>query len=129
MNIKIDIDVDKITERKAGSDARHFLCSTFIRYMDKYIPKKSHQLASNIDVENDGREIVLNAPYAHYIREGELLTDEKGRTYVGKGEKKGVHTGKPLTFHNGGVARFDEVAKQNHMDDITESLKAYIRGR
>ena len=131
MEIDIDLDIDGLSEKLLGSGTRNFLCTTLLRYFDKYIPKGTgtHNLAGSGHVEDDGRVLVYNTPYAHYQHEGIVLTDENGRTWVGRGEKKPVKTNRKLEHPNGGYSRWDEVAMSNHKEDVVREIAEYIRSK
>lgn len=59
--------------------------------------------------------IETNTPYAHYQYIGLVRTDEAGRTFVGKYEKKPVLTQTPLHYSKPEATDYwFETAKRNH---------------
>lgn len=127
MKISVNINSFSLSEKIAGSDTRNFLCGELVRYMDKFVPKgDTGQLASNVTIENDGREIVYHAPYAHYQHEGKVLTDELGRTWVSRGESKPIDSGRALK-HSNGVSKWDDAALSTYKDAVVRSVGQYIK--
>ena len=46
-----------------------FFTNTCVRHMDKYIPKDTGMLRTNVDIQSDS--ITYQSPYAHYQYKGE----------------------------------------------------------
>ena len=75
--------------------------------------------------------ITYPGPYAHYMYYGVLYTDELGRVFVGKGEKKPVNTGIPLNYKKdvnplAGSFPFERM-KADHLEDILEEARRVAR--
>lgn len=81
------------------------------------IPIQQGQLRSQVRYPDGvyGDWIEWYAPYAHYQYEGEVLTDEMGRTYVEAGVTKPVHTGRKLNYSEPQACDhwFDRAKEQN----------------
>lgn len=56
------------------------------------------------------------APYSHFQYAGFVRTDENGRVFVGKDEKKPILTNRPLHYgRSGTTSEWFEVAKKNNL--------------
>lgn len=104
-----------------------------IRYMEPYWAYDSGTLVRSVYTATDiGSGIITYpGPYAHYMYYGVLYTDEMGRVFVGKGEKKPVNTGIPLNYKkdahsNAGAFPFAYM-KADHMEDILEEARRVAR--
>lgn len=116
-NVDINIDTKRIdrnlkkAQQKLGEDV--------LRDTTPYVPKGgTGLLRASGRVENGGKEVVWNEPYSHFQYVGHVLTDENGRVWVGKDEKKPVDTGRLLKYQEPGAEReFFEAAKRDHKDE------------
>lgn len=115
-----------------GGRTQKVIDSSFMGYMDKYMPMDSGQMITNMynSTRVGSGEININTPYAHYQHEGELYVDPKynigafhdpvsGR-YWSRPNIKKVPSGKKLNYH-GGASRGDHFVERmlaDHFDDI-----------
>lgn len=80
-----DIQKQQIIDKYGldGGRTQKVIDSTFMNYMDKYMPMDSNQMITNMynSTKVGAGEININVPYAHYQHEGELYVDAK----TGKG--------------------------------------------
>lgn len=115
-----------------GGRTQKVIDSTFIGYLDKYMPKDSNQMivSMNNSTKVGSGEININTPYAHYQHEGVKYVDPKykigafhdpisGRYWSRAGIKK-VHSSKRLTYHSGALrgSHFIERMLADHFNDI-----------
>lgn len=65
------------------------------------------------------------APYSNFQYVGFVRTDENGRVFVGKDEKKPIlHKDRPLTYHEPGTtSEWFEVAKKNNLKKWEKLVK------
>lgn len=115
-----------------GGRTQKVIDSTFMGYLDKYMPMDEGQMITNMynSTKVGAGEININVPYAHYQHEGELYVDPKtgkgafhdpvnGRYWSRPGIKK-VPGGKKLNYH-GGANRGDHFVERmlaDHFEDI-----------
>lgn len=104
-----------------------------IRYMEPYWAYDSGTLVRGVYTATDigSGTITYPGPYAHYMYYGVLYTDELGRVFVNKGEKKPVNTGIPLEYkksvhQEAGSFPFVRM-KADHMEDILEEARRVAR--
>lgn len=64
-----------------GGRTQKVIDSSFMGYVDKYMPMDSGQMITNMynSTKPGTGEININVPYAHYQYEGELYVDPKTR--------------------------------------------------
>lgn len=115
-----------------GGRTQKVIDSSFMGYMDKYMPADSNQMITAMynSTKVGSGEININTPYAHYQHEGELYVDpktgkgafhdsESGRFWSRPNIKK-VPSGKKLNYH-GGALRGDHFVERmlaDHFEDI-----------
>ena len=118
-----------------GGRTQKVIDSSFMRYMDKYMPMDSGQMITNMynSTKVGSGEININTPYAHYQHEGELYVDPKykigafhdpvnGR-YWSRPNIKKVPSGKKLNYH-GGALRGDHFVERMLADHFNDILNA-----
>ena len=96
-----------------------------------HVPIQQGQLRSQVRYPEglSGEIIEWYAPYAHYQYSGEVLTDEKGRTYVEAGTPKTVHTGRALNYHEPDTGdHWFEKAKQENGKKWIDTVKRIAGG-
>lgn len=126
-NVDIDIDTKRIdtnfknAQRKLGEDV--------LKDTTPYVPKGgTGYLRGSGHVADEGREVIWDAPYSHFQYVGFVRTDENGRTWVGKNERKPILTAKPLQYQEPGAEReFFEAAKRDHKDEWIADVKKEMR--
>lgn len=109
--------------------------SSFMGYMDKYMPMDSGQMITSMynSTKVGSGVINVNSPYAHYQHEGELYVDPKynigafhdpisGR-YWSRPNIKKVASGKKLNYH-GGALRGDHFVERMLADHFNDILNA-----
>ena len=106
-----------------------------IRYMEPYWAADRGLLKQSAETATDiGSGIITYpGPYAHYMYYGVLYTDELGRVFVEKGEKKPVNTGIPLNYKKSvnpeaGAYPFERM-KNDHLQDILEEARKVARDK
>lgn len=118
-----------------GGRTQKVIDSSFMGYMDKYMPMDSGQMITSMynSTKVGSGEININSPYAHYQYEGELYVDPKynkgafhdpisGR-YWSRPNIKKVPSGKKLNYHGGSLRgdHFIERMLADHFNDILNS--------
>ena len=82
---------------ESGGAVQSALDNAVVRFSEPYCPWDSGTLAQTTRGIGTG-EIVYIQEYAQYMYYGMLKTDERGRAYVGFGEKKPITTNIPLNY-------------------------------
>ena len=97
---------------------------------DMVIPASPGRYLEDSFVSNvDEAWVAWNTPYSKYQYYGHVMTDEAGRTWVGRGETKPIiHNDWPLQYDhsqnpNAGPYWFERM-KANHMQDIIDRAMA-----
>ncbi len=117
-NVGIKIDTKRIDRNI--KEAQRRLNEDVLRDSTPYVPKggTGYLRGSGYIPSVYGGEVVWGADYAHFQYVGHVLTDENGRVWVGKNEKKPVDTGQLLQYQEPGAEReFFEAAKRDHFDE------------
>ena len=128
-NIKIDIDLTKFKKKlsKVQSDLIYQIKSD----TENYVPFNQGVLSNSVRPENNNTELVYDTPYARYLYMGKVVTDEKGRTWVGKGEKKPIVTNKDLTYskegHSKSGAKWYERSKEDNLEKWIDTIKKGLK--
>lgn len=115
-----------------GGRTQKVIDSSFMGYMDKYMPADSYLMINNMysSTKVGSGEININVPYAHYQNEGEKYIDPKykigafhnsisGRFWSRSGIKK-MPSGEKLNYHGGALRgdHFIERMLADHYKDI-----------
>ncbi len=125
--VDIKLSTDRIDENI--KEAQKSLNMQIVGDCEQYTPIQQGALRGSVHYPEGiyGGEIAWgdhNAPYAHYIYSGFLRTDETGRVFVGKNEKKSVLTDTPLKYHHPGTgSMWFETAKKSHGKDWIDLAK------
>lgn len=117
-NVDIHIDTKRID--KNLKNAQKKLNEDVLKDTTPYVPKggTGYLRGSGHIPDPYGGEVVWDANYSHFQYVGFVRTDENGRVFVGKGEKKPVLTNTPLQYQEPGAEReFFEAAKRDHKEE------------
>ena len=95
---ELEFDLDLRDLDKRLDTAQETLINQIKEDTEKYVPAKSLDLTNSAHPENYNQELVYNRPYARFQYGGKVMTDERGRTWVGKGEKKPIVTNQDLVY-------------------------------
>ena len=123
-NVEINLNTDRIEGNLR--EAQKALNMQVAADCEPYIPFQQGALRGSQRYPDGlyGGSIEWDSPYAHYMYEGFVRTDENGRTYVGRGEKKPVLTDRPLIYHQPGTgSQWFETAKEQHHEEWVELVK------
>lgn len=109
-----------------GGDTQRFFTHTCRIHMDKYVPSRDGDLATNIEEGID--YIRYNSPYAHYQYKGILYVDpETGSPFARKGATK-VPTNRPLIYHTAGTGSYwDKRMVSAEMNVVVQEVQDHIR--
>lgn len=123
VNIKIDtkrIDRNIREAQKALNIAIRDDCEPLIPHLNGGL-RESFRFG-NGDVHSGFVE--WTAPYSHFQYAGFVRTDENGRVFVGKHEKKPILTNRPLNYgQSGTTSEWFEVAKKNNLEKWEKIVK------
>lgn len=110
-------------------EAQMLLNEQIVDDCERFIPKQQGWLRDSVRYPEGpaGGVIEWNSPYAHYQYIGKVRTDENGRVFVGKGEKKPVLTERELEYHEPGTtSHWFEKAKAEHEGDWIKLVEETI---
>ena len=112
--------------------AQLYVGTECVRCMKRFTPFLNGPLEHSATVTNGGAEIRQSVPYARYQYYGKVMTDEKGRTYVGRGETKNVVTNRPLVYnkheHAEAGSLWFERMKAKYKDQILAGAQRIANG-
>lgn len=111
-----------------------FFTQTCYNHMDKYVPRDTGDLASNVMLNTES--IVYISPYAHYMYEGKVMGPNipiftKGINkpvgfYSPKGQPK-HYTGADIQYHKAGTGdHWDERMKSAEMEQVVKEVQDFI---
>lgn len=134
-NVHIKLSTDRLDNNI--KEAQKELNMKIVGDCDPYIPIQQGALRGSAQYPEEvyGGEItwggkvkagdkINTVPYAYYIYNGFLRTDETGRVFVGEKEKKPVLTKTPLKYHHPGTgSMWFETAKKSHGKDWIDLVK------
>lgn len=111
-----------------------FFTQTCYNHMDKYVPRDTGDLASNVELATDS--ITYKSPYAHYMYEGRVMgpnipikmkgVAEPVGWFSPKGKPK-HYTGAKLTYHTAGTGpQWDKRMKSAEMRQIVKEVQAFF---
>ena len=122
MNIKIDINVDKILSERGLNNGKvqKYLASEVVRLSDKYVPFQQGALKNQRTIASDGSQIVYTQPYAHYQYYGQVMGGRAPKHY----------TGDSLTYNGAPMrgARWTERMMADKRDEIVKNVEKYVGG-
>ena len=141
MKISVDIDVEKILEKRSGGteSAAMVLATSFERVMQPYVPKSDGanvHLIQQVQIIPKGKEkaeIVYPGPYAHYVYVGEVYGPnfevEPGVWRSHKGKKK-TKTDRKINYTGAPMrgAEWDKRAWQARSKEVLEALAKRMGG-
>lgn len=88
-------------------------------------------MTSSAHPENYNQELVWSGPYARFQYGGKVMTDEKGRTRVRKGEKKPIVTNRNLVYtksvHPQAQSHWYAEAEKRHKNEWIKKVKDVVR--
>lgn len=116
----VDIKIDTSRIDKNLEEAQKLLNMQIVADCEPLIPFQQGELRRSVNYPNGicGGEIEWNSPYAHFQYAGYVRTDENGRVFVGKYEKKPVLTDRPLYYSQPETTKeWFEEAKKKHKDE------------
>lgn len=126
--IKAKIGVDP------NGPAQAFFTQTCYNHMNKYVPRDTGDLASNVEISSD--EITYKSPYAHYQYYGKVMGPNipiftKGvKAPVGFYSPKGKpkhYTGKKIKYHTAGTGgRWDKRVVSAEIRQIVKEVQLYV---
>jgi len=126
-NVYIHIDTSRID--KNTIEAQKLLNEQIVADCDPLIPFQQGALRNSVNYPQGvyGGEIEYNTPYAHFQYVGYVRTDENGRVFVGKHEKKPILTNEPLHYHTPETTdHFFEKAKEQHKEEWVRLVKKTV---
>lgn len=111
-----------------------FFTQTCYNHMDKYVPRDTGDLASNVELTADS--ITYKSPYAHYMYEGRVMgpnipitmkgVDEPIGWFSPKGKPK-QYTGKKITYHTAGTGpHWDKRMKSAEIKQVVKETQAFF---
>ena len=120
-----------------GGRVQQFIDQKVISECKPYIPASPRRILENSAqalTEIGSGIVIWETPYARYQYYGHVMTDELGRTWVGKGEKKPIiHEDWPLDYDTSqnlmaGPYWFER-AKADHLTEwLDEARRVMIQG-
>lgn len=128
---ELEFDLDLRDLDKRLDTAQETLINQIKEDTEKYVPAKSLDLVSSAHPENLGRELVWSGPYARFQYGGKVMTDERGRTRVGKGEKKPRVSNRNLVYrrdiHPEARDHWYEAAEKRYKHEWIKKVKSVIK--
>lgn len=121
MNVKVDIDVNKIlASRGLGSSAKvqKYLASEVVRLSDPYVPMQQGMLKNQRTIASDGKFIVYTQPYAHYQYYGQVMVGTAPKSYNGESL---TYNGAPMRG-----ARWTERMLADKRGEIENNVRTFI---
>lgn len=111
-----------------------FFTQTCYNHMDKYVPRDTGDLASNVMLNNES--IVYISPYAHYMYEGKVMgpnrpifkkgINEPVGFYSPKGQLK-HYTGANIHYHTAGTGdHWDQRMVSAEMNQVVQEVQDFI---
>lgn len=127
--IRIKWNVNRLNKRL--SSAQKILIDQIKKDTRQYVPAKTLRLADSAQVRNDNKELVYRTPYARYQYKGYVMTDEQGRTFVGRGEKKPIVTTRRLNYsklvHPLATSQWFDSSKKRYLTKWVQLVKESIK--
>lgn len=128
---ELEFDLDLRDLDKRLDTAQESLINQIKEDTEKYVPAKSLDLTNSAHPENYNQELVWNGPYARFQYGGKVMTDERGRTWVGKGEKKPIVTNRNLVYrkdvHPDARSHWFDAAEKRHKNEWIKKVKSVVR--
>ena len=125
-NVGIKIDTSRIDKNLKNAQKR--LDEDVLKDTTPYVPKGgTGYLRGSGRIADGGGEVIWDALYAHFQYVGYVRTDENGRVFVGKDEKKPILTNKPLQYQEPGAEKeWFEAAKREHLQEWIEDVRKEV---
>ena len=128
---ELEFDLDLRDLDKRLDTAQETLINQIKEDTEKYVPAKSLDLTNSAHPENYNQELVWSGPYARFQYGGKVMTDERGRTWVGKGEKKPIVTNRNLVYtkniHPQASDHWYAEAEKRHKNEWIKKVKSVIK--
>lgn len=127
----VKLNLNKLKDKLLIMDQR--LTEEIKKDVSQFVPYRSGELDKSAYIRNLGdkkKEIVWHTPYARVQFYGRVMRDEKGRAWVGKGEKKTYPTNKIMyskDIHPNATSFWTSEAKRKYMKKWAEKAKEYLR--
>lgn len=128
--LKFDLDLRNLDKKL--DTAQEVLINSIKEDTEKYVPASENKnLAKSAHTENYNQELVWSGPYARFQYGGKVMTDERGRTRVRKGEKKPIVTNRNLVYrkdvHPDARSHWYEAAEKRHKNEWIKKVKSVIK--
>lgn len=128
-------DVNTLLEKvglNRGGRVQRTINDAVIRECRPYVPASPRRsLGFSVISDIDKGQVIWETPYARYQYYGKVMTDELGRTWVGKGEKKPIiHEDWLLTYDQAqnqlAGAYWFERMKADRLNDVLEEARKAV---
>lgn len=97
----------------------------------QYVPARSLRLTESAQIREKNTQLVYRTPYARYQYRGYVMTDEAGRTFVHRGEKKPIVTARRLNYsklvHPQATSRWFDASKKRYLNKWVQLVKDSIK--
>lgn len=123
-NVDIKLNTDRL-EHNIKVNAQRKLDEDVLKDTNYYFSKGgTGYLRGSGHIVNGGGAVEWGAPYSHFQYVGYVRTDENGRVFVGKDEKKPILTNRPLQYGEPSAEREPfEAAKRDHLKEWLEDVR------
>jgi hypothetical protein len=126
----VDIDISDARLQKNLKEAQRLLTNQVWADCDPLVPFQQGGLRNSVTMSIHADYIEWNAPYAHYLYEGEVygpnipIRDAEGNITGWYSPPSKHPAGRPLTYHTAGTGdHWFEKAKQQHKDEWVRLVK------
>ena len=131
MKFDFELNLDRHRDIARVSESNNFwleAAKEWWKLLKPYTPMDTGILCETVNLSP--KTIEYTSPYANYIYNGELYTDQNGRTWVRQYEKKPVNTHRPLHIkrneHSEATSHWDIAAQQTQLPKLIETLQGHI---
>lgn len=130
---EMSVNIDSLNKYKKNIDiAQEKLINMVKEDTEQYVPAKTLALTKSAYIRNHNTELVYHTPYAGFQYGGYVMTDESGRVFVEKGEKKPiVHYDRPLNYrtspHPLATSRWAEVSERYNKKEWLKKVKETLK--
>jgi hypothetical protein len=128
-DLRIDINLGRLDKKL--EKAQEMLINQIRIDSEKYVPAQNLILSNSAHPENNNKELVYSGSYARYQYFGHVMTDERGRTFVGKGEKKPIVTNRKLVYskeqHPLADSEWFEKARKRYQSEWIKKVKDVVK--
>lgn len=134
INVKVNIDENKIIERFKSNLFGLKLASEWKKQIDPYVPRNTGYLMNNITIKPF--EIVYHAPYAHFQYMGVVYEDpDTHSAWARKGVKKIIRAGPQalvydLSKNPYATSEWDKAARDaGKVNNLAQIMSDYLQRR